>query len=359
MAPEVRRDAFCGKFSVMDVFHQHNVKYSVLQPHVVKPSSQRFTENLDHFDQVCRVVKGFQHLAIGSIGARTTAFKSVRFDEVALERGGITIETFDLADVIYRVKKLAADNKALAEKRQDLHNYTTWEGVPEAAFENIARLGVIIDEIIYEYQLDAIAIRCWMELQQQLGISPCVLLGYLNNTGKIAACEVDICNAVAMAALTFASGKPATILDWNNNYGEDDNKCILFHCGPVPVDLMVDKGHISDHLILCNSVGKNKSFGCMVGRIAPNEITFGSTLTENGVIKGYFGSGKFTDDPIPSTFFGCGGVAEIQHLQDVLQYVGLNGYRHHVALSTGKHVEPVKEALEKYLGYEVVIPQRE
>ena len=359
MEPALRRDAFCGKFSVMDVFHQHNLKFTALKPHVVSPSSARFQGNLDHFDRLCRVVKGFQHLSVGAIGARTTAFKSVRFDEVALERVGVTIETFDLSDVIARVKSMSDDSKSLINKINDLQAYTSWKGVPESALDNIARLGVVIDEVIDEFQLDAIAIRCWIELQKQLGISPCVLMGLLNNTGKIAACEVDICNAVAMAALTYASGKPATILDWNNNYAEEDDKCILFHCGPVPRDLMTDNGHISDHLILSNAVGENCSYGCVVGRIAPNDITFGSMVTESGRVKTYFGEGKFTTDPIPANFFGAGGVAEIKNLQDVLLHVGQNGYRHHVGVTIGKHAAPIQEALEKYLGFDVVLPQSE
>jgi L-fucose isomerase-like protein len=359
MAPALRRDAFCGKFSVMDVFHQHNLKFTALKPHVVSPSSSRFQGNIDHFDRLCRVVKGFRHLSIGAIGARTTAFKSVRYDEVALERVGVTIETFDLSDVIARVKSMSAENKLLIAKKNDLREYTSWEGIPEVALDNMARLGVVIDEIIDEYQLHAIAIRCWIELQQQLGISPCVLMGMLNNTGKIAACEVDICNAVAMSALSFASGGPATILDWNNNYAEEDDKCILFHCGPVPRKLMTSKGQISDHLILSNSVGENRSFGCVVGRIAPSDLTFGSVLTESGRVKTYFGEGRFTDDPIPANFFGAAGVAEIKRLQDVLIHVGKNGYRHHVGVTTGNHVAPIKEALEKYLGFDVSLPQSE
>ncbi len=261
MGPALRRDAFCGKFSIMDVFYQHNLKFTALKPHVVSPSSDRFKANLDHFDRLCRVVKGFHHLVVGAIGARTSAFKTVRYDEVALERVGVTIETFDLSSVFARIKALSAESSSYKRKMDELREYTVWDGVPDAALDNITRLGVVLDEIIAESELDAIAMRCWIELQQQLGISPCVLMGLLNNTGKIAACEVDIYNAVSMAALTFASGRPATVLDWNNNYGEEDDKCILFHCGPVPRDLMTDKGHITDHLILANSVGENHSFG--------------------------------------------------------------------------------------------------
>jgi L-fucose isomerase-like protein len=359
MGPTLRRDAFCGKLSIMDVFYQHDLKFTALKPHVISPVSERFKANLDHFDRLCRVVKGFQNLVVGAIGARTTAFKTVRFDEVALQRAGITVETIDLAVVIARVKTVAKGDNAYKEKLEELQAYTTWDGVPDAAIDNISRLGVVLDELIEEYKMDAIAIRCWIELQEQLGISPCVLLGLLNNKGTIAACEVDVCNAVAMAALSLASGRPATLLDWNNNYGEEDDKCILFHCGPVPSDLMTNKGQVSDHLILVNAVGENHGFGCVVGRIAPAELTFGGMMTDAGRVKVYLGNGRFTEDPIPSNFFGAAGVAEIAGLQDVLLHVGMNGYRHHVGVTSGNYVAPIQEALEKYVDFHVTIPQSE
>ena len=93
--------------------------------------------------------------------------------------------------------------------------------MPKAAFENIVRLGVVLDRIVEEYSLQALALRCWVELQSELGISPCVLLGEMNDRGVAASCEVDVGNAVMMRALGLASGEPATCLDWNNNYGDD------------------------------------------------------------------------------------------------------------------------------------------
>ena len=89
--------------------------------------------------------------------------------------------------------------------------------------------------------LQALAVRCWVEMQQQLHVSPCVLLSEMNDRGIIAACEVDVGNAVAMYGLSRASGNVASCLDWNNNYAEEDDKCILFHCGPVPQSMMTSQ----------------------------------------------------------------------------------------------------------------------
>ncbi|MCX8082037.1 MAG: L-fucose/L-arabinose isomerase family protein [bacterium] len=354
MSPQLRRDAFCGKFSIMDVFCQYGIPFTVLKPHTVHPKSPVFAENIDFFDRLCRVVNGMKNMVVGAIGARTTPFKTVRIDELALQKKGITMETFDLLSVFHRMQNIKTSDKKTIEKANIYSSYADWKGIPKKAFENLVKLAVVIDDLINEYEFDAIALRCWIEMQQVLGISPCVVLSELNNRGIPAACEVDIGNAVTMYALSKASGKPSACLDWNNNYGESENKCILFHCGPVPANMMVCKGKITDHAILSNSVGKGYGYGCNTGRIASGPFTFGSMLTLNGEMEFYLGEGRFTEDPIPDDFFGCAGVAEIENLQDALQTIGYRGYRHHTSVTYGHILQPVKEAFERYLGYRVV-----
>lgn len=357
MAPELRRDSFCGKMSVCDVFYQSGVQFTVLPPHTVAPDSPRFAGNIDYFDRVCRVVGALKRMRVGAIGARTSAFKTVRIDELALERHGITMETFDLSDVFHRLKSIAPNDAAYKDKRNVLSRYANFSGVPENAFDILVKMGVVLDAIVEENKLDAIAVRCWVEMQRVLGISPCVLLSEMNNRLVNAACEVDVGNAVSMYALSKASGNVAACLDWNNNYGSEDDKCILFHCGPVPQEMMTAKGNVTDHAILSNSVGEGCSFGCNVGRIKPSPFTFASMMTEDGMLKFYIGDGQFAADPIPENFFGCAGVATIDRLQDVLLYVARNGHRHHVSVTPGSVVQPVTEALGYYLGFDVACPQ--
>ena len=355
MAPELRRDAFCGKFSIMDVFCQYGVAFTALKPHTVHPASDAFAENVDHFDRLCRVVAVARRMVVGSIGARTTPFKTVRCDELALQKHGITVETLDLSDIFARMKAVKLSAPDADRKRRMLEAYTCWAGTPRRALEQIVRLGVTLDAVIAEYGLTALALRCWIELQSQLGISPCVLLSELNNRGFPAACEVDVGNAVTMALLSRAAGGPPACLDWNNNYGDDEDKCILFHCGPVPAGLMTGPGRIADHAILANAVGKGRGHGCNTGRIAACDFTFGSLLTDAGRLKFYLGQGRFTEDPIPEDFFGCAGVAEIPNLQDALLTIGRQGHRHHVSVASGRVLAPLREALEKYLGCDVTV----
>lgn len=353
MAPATRRDAFCGKMSVMDVLRQYGVPFSALKPHTAAPHSAAFRQNIGYFDRLCRVVKGMRSLTVGAIGARTTAFKTVRIDELTLQQHGITVETMDLSDIFARVAALDVSSPLVQAKLERLAEYTTWDQVPRPAMETLAKLGVVLDTVVAEGCFGAIAVRCWIEMQKQLQVSPCVLLSEMNDRGVIAACEVDTGSAVSMYGLHCASGEAATCLDWNNNYADEDDKCILFHCGPVPQSMMTAKGQVTDHLILLNSVGEGRSYGCNVGRIAPVPFTFANVVTDEGRLNFYVGEGRFTEDPVPADFFGCAGVAEIPRLQETLQTIGYQGHRHHVGVTPGTHAEPVREAFVKYLGYQV------
>jgi L-fucose isomerase-like protein len=353
MGTAERRDAFCGKLSVMDVFCQYGVPFTTFTPHTVHPASDIFARHVDWFARVCRTVRRMRRFVVGAIGARTTAFKTVRFDELTLERYGITTEVLDLSEVIRRVRDKSAKDDAYRRKARHLKTYTGWDGVPASAFENIVKLSVVLDEIIAEYSMDAIALRCWIEIEKELKLSPCVILSDLNDRGIPAACELDAGSAVAMYALASASGQPATCLDWNNNYGDDEDKCILFHCGPVPQNLMTGKGQIVDHPMFAKTMGGGCGFGCNTGRIAPSPMTFASAKTQDGRLSFYLGEGEITDDPIAADFFGCAGVARIQNLQDKLQVIGHEGYRHHVGLTAGHVAVPLREAFERYLGYTI------
>jgi L-fucose isomerase-like protein len=291
---------------------------------------------------------------IGAFGARTTPFQSVRIDELTLQRHGITVQTYDMASIIAETQAVNTASTEYRQKAAQLQTYSDWSLAPEESFMNLCKLGVTLDAIIERDSLDAAAIRCWLELQQQLKISPCVLLSVLNEQGFPFACEVDVGSAVAMRALSLASGNPPTCLDWNNNYGDDAEKCILFHCGPVPQSMMRAKGQIHDHLILANAVGPNCSFGSNVGRIQPSPITFGNVLSEDGRLRMYLGEGEFTNDLVPPEFFGTAGVARIANLQNVLLTIGNEGFRHHVAVTNDKVLAPLHEALTKYLGYDLL-----
>jgi L-fucose isomerase-like protein len=348
-----RRDAYCGKFSVTDVFTQYQVPFTVLKPHVVHPLSEAFAENLRDFAAICRVVNGMKRLNVGCIGARTTAFKTVRFDEITLQKYGINVESFDLSELFFKVGKKEDGDAAVQAKLDRLRSYTDCSGVPRSNLLTLAKVSAVLDEYIEGYSLDALTLRCWNEMEEVLRICPCVLLSELNDRGIVASCEIDMCSALTMRAMHLASEQPTAVLDWNNNYGEDENKVILFHCGPVAQSLMSGKGTVTEHKMFAKG-DPGSGWGSNEGRIRPFPMTFSNCQTKDGKLIVYASEGRFTEDVIEEAFFGCGGVAEIPNLQDKLIRLARGGFKHHTSVGVGHMKSVLQEAFTTYLGYDWV-----
>ena len=349
-----RRDALCGKLAMCNVLRQLNIKYSLTKKFTVSPLSADFDEDLDQFAAICRVVRGMKAFNIGAIGARTTAFKTVRVDEIALANKSINVEDIDLSAVFARVDALSNDDIKVINKINKMNEISDFSKYNEEKIINISKLAVVIDDLIEEYNLHAVSIRCWDELQKKYKIAPCVILSELNERGITASCELDVANSIMMKALNHAANFPVMLLDVNNNYNDCDDKCILFHCGCVPASLQTKpKGTIEEHLMFKKSYGEGSGVGLNVGKIQKNKVTIGSVKTENGKVCSFVFDGNLTDDPIESSFFGCGVVLEKDKINDVLRYMARNGYRHHVAVTKGQYADAVQEAFDIYLGYQI------
>lgn len=345
-----RRDAMCGKIAMCNVLRQCGIRYTILKPFTVHPSSAAFAGQLETFAGICRVVDGMRHYNLGLIGARTTAFKTVRIDEIGMQRMGINVETFDLGEVFRRMRQVPQER--IDAKKEEYLAITRFD-FPMEKLDAIARLGAVTDDLIREYDLNGIAMRCWNELQLEFGIAPCMVLGVLNEKGIAASCEVDAANTLMMQALALAGGTPSMLLDINNNFRDDPNRCILFHCGPVPISLMEGKGQTIEHKMFVKSYGEGSGVGVNQGVLRRGAVSFGSMKTENGRICAYLGEGELTHDPIEPEFFGTGSVLYADGMDGILDYIGKNGYRHHMAVAP-KHVcDAAEEALSNYLGYEV------
>lgn len=343
-----RRDALCGKLAMCNVLRQCGIPYTLTKSMTVHPSDPAFQEDLRQFAGICRVVKHLRRLNIGAIGARTTAFKTVRIDEIAMQNAHVNVETMDLSLVFDRMEKV--DAIQMAERCRRLSHLAT---VPERKLEPMARLSVVLDDLIAEYDLQAVAIRCWDEFQKVCGIAPCLVMSDLTERGIPASCELDVNNAVMMYAMQQASDRPVMLMDMNNNYGTEQNKCILFHCSAVPRSFFSGEMTVKEHLMFRKFYGAGSGVGVVSGKVMQDDVTIGSLKTEGGALFGFAAEGRLTDDAIEEAFFGCGTVLENGQTENILQYMCENGYRHHVAVAHGKWAGVVREALEKYLGYKM------
>ena len=346
-----RRDSFCGKMSISNNLRQYGIPFSLTTLHTEALDSPEFKSDLAWFAAVCRVVRGLKNMRLGAIGARPTAFNTVRYSEKLLERSGITVETLDLSEVIGRIGRMKDTDDAAQLKLAAIKKYIPVGDTPEAALLKMAKLGAVIDAWMKANSLDVTAVQCWTSIEEFLGIVPCTVMSMMSENLIPSACEVDVLGTLSMHALTLASETPSALLDWNNNYGTNPDKAICFHCSNLPKSFFNQGVKMDYQLIIAGTVGKANTHGTLDGRVKAGPMSFARFSTDDftGQIKGYVGQGAFTDDPLNT--FGGAGVVEIPNMQTLLRYICENGFEHHVAASFSTSAAPIHEAATKYLNW--------
>ncbi len=349
-----RRDAFCGKLSVMNNLYQRGIRFTQTSLHTLSLTGDAFGKELDRFVGICRVVCGLSHARIGAIGARPDAFHTVRYSEKLLQASGITVSVVDLSEIIARAQAMGHTPEVDA-KIAEIRSYGRISPlVPETKLERQATLALTLEAWVTENECDASAIQCWDAIQNHFGCATCLSMSMMGEQGRPSACEMDVTGAVTMLALQLASGNPSAYLDWNNNYGGDRNVCINLHCSNFPKSFF---GHPDVEIgtldVLGTTLGHETTFGAIKAQVSEGPMTFAKITTDdrNGKIKAYVGEGSFRADKVPTP----GGVAlcAVDNLQELLHHMGRNGYEHHVAMNRGLTADILEEAFTNYLGWEV------
>ncbi len=347
-----RRDSFCGKISVCNVLSQYRIPFTLTTRHTDRPGTAIFRGDLQQFAAVCRVVRGLRTARIGAIGARPAAFKTVRYSEKILEASGIAVEPIDLSEILGRTARLADDDTAVTAKLAAIRTYVPTDGIPDPSLLKMAKLGAVVDQWMHEADVTISAVQCWTSMEEFFGVVPCTLMSMMSNELLPSACEVDVCGTLSMYALALASQTPSALLDWNNNYGDDPDKAVCFHCSNLPKHFFTS-ARMDYQEIIAGTVGKDNTFGTIVGPVRAGAMSYARFSTDDltGRIRGYVGEGRFTDDPLRT--FGGAGVVEIPRLQELLHYICERGFEHHVAANFSQSAAALHEATTKYLGWDV------
>ena len=237
-------------------------------------------------------------------------------------------------------------------KLDQIKKYVSTERVPAEALMKMAKLGAVIDEWMAQTDCTISAVQCWTSLEEFFGVVPCTVMSMMSENLMSSACEVDICGVVGMHALQLASETPSALLDWNNNYGDDPDKAVCFHCSNLPKHFFKEV-RMDFQEIIAGTVGNENTYGTCVGRVksGTDELRALFHQRPRGNIRGYVGEGEFTDDPLDT--FGGAGVVRIPNLQDLLRYICEHGFEHHVAANLAPVSAAVQEATTRYLGWKV------
>ena len=352
LSPARRRDAYCGKISACNNLVQAGIKFSLTTRHVSHPASESFARDLQHFLGVCRVVNGLRGVRLGAVGARPGAFNTVRYSEKLLERHGISVTTVDLSEILGKANKLDASAASVAAKLAEIKSYAPAPGVPPEKLLQMAKMGVVLTDWMDANALDATAIQCWTSVQENYGCNVCTLMSMMSQKFLPSACEVDVTGVLTMYAMQLAGGTPAALVDWNNNYADDDDKCVLFHCGNWAKSFLPDI-KIANAPILGSILGVENTYGALEGRTPAGPLTFGriTTADADGKIRTYVGEGELTNDPLDT--FGNRAVAKIPRLQKLMRHVCKQGFEHHVVMTQSKSAGILAEAFGNYFGWDV------
>ena len=350
-----RRDAFCGKISVCNNLYQYGIPFTDTTLHTYSIYSELLAKDINKFAGICRVVNGLRHARIGAIGARPAGFQTVRASEKLLQKSGITVVPVDLSEILGAARKIEDTDAELLKKLEEIKCYAA---VPKEYSDKLvlqAKFGVAVERWIEANQIDAVAVQCWDSLEQNYGCAACVTMSMLGEKLLPAACEVDIAGAVSMYALTLAAQGQSALLDWNNNFAEDRNKCVCTHCGNFPKSFVRNDLKLGTLGVLGRTLGKVNTFGAVYGKVTKGDFTFFRISTEDtkGAIKAYVGTGEITDDPYGMD--GCIAVTKVNNLQTLMKYICKNGFEHHVAMVRNDVKEILNEAIEDYLGWNLYV----
>jgi L-fucose isomerase-like protein len=345
-----RRDAFCGKISVTNNFWQYRVPFTETTSHTCDTGGAEFGADLARFAAVCRTVRGLRGARIGSIGARTGAFQTMRYSEKLLQDAGVTVVTVDLSEMMGAAGAIAPDDADLTATLARIKGYGRIPAhITDGQIEKQARWTLAVNRWIAANGCDASAIQCWRSLQDNFGCATCVTMSMMGEDLMPSACEVDVMGALSMYALALASSAPPALLDWNNNYGSEPDLCVCTHCGNYPKSFIGDEPEIGELDVLGESIGRSNCFGAVKGKVKPGPMTFFRLSSDDraGTLKSYLGQGEFTEHP----FAMDGGIAvtRVDGLRKLLKFITRNGFEHHVAMVRGHHAAVVEEAVTTYL----------
>ena len=348
---ERRRDAFCGKISVCNNLCQYGIPFSLTELHTVTPRAESFRADLQRFVSVCRVVKRLKNARLGAVGARPNAFNTTRYSEKLLQAVGISVNTVDLSEIFGNAAKIGNGDQRVKERLESISSYVPTSGIPGPSLVKMSKLGIVLDDWMQSYGIDATAIQCWDSLQHNYGVNVCTLMSMMSESLLPSACEVDVTGVASMYALQLASGKPSALVDWNNNYGSDPNKCVLFHCGNWAKSFFSDV-KMANAEILATTLGTENTYGTVAGRTPAGPFSYARITTDDrhGLIRAYIGDGRFVDDSLDT--FGSRAVVEVPRLQELLKYICKNGFEHHAAMNASHTAKILSEAFTTYFGWE-------
>lgn len=206
------------------------------------PGRPLFDQRLAVTVQALRALVNLAGQKVALIGGVAPSFDNLVIDyKKPQDLLGIEILEFDLAEVINIAQSF--DSSQLTKTIQDIQQSAASIEDPEQIFlEKSARTHLAVIKLAEEYGFEAVALSCWPQFQSDYGLAVCSVMGHLNTTGLIAACEGDLTSAISMLTLRYLTGGDVVTLMDMVTVDQEDESVLLWHCGPTSPVLADDQG---------------------------------------------------------------------------------------------------------------------
>jgi L-arabinose isomerase len=185
--------------------------------------------------------RALRRARFGVVGYPCPGMLDVGVDEGELQKAlGATAVHLDLDGLLRAARGASEDQTARAVER--LISATGGRGeASEHALRDNLRLYVGLKELVEKNTLAGYCVRCWPELRDQHGITPCAAHALMARDGIPSTCEVDLPALITTWLLARLAGTPAFNFDITG-YLEDEGAIQFAHCGAADPALAGEAG---------------------------------------------------------------------------------------------------------------------
>ncbi len=333
------RDSQCGLFATGKVLRRFQVPFTYMTN--CRLTDPEFERGVRDFLAVCNVVATFKNTRILQIGPRPFDFWSTMCNEgELLEKFNIQLSPIPLPELTRAVKEAMTQkdemSKVLTYCRENMNIC-----IKENELETVVALKVAMKNLTVKYGCNAVAIQCWNELQNELGIMPCAANSLMNQEGIPVVCETDIHGAITalMAEAATLDDTRSFFADWTVRHPDNENGELLQHCGPWPISVAQEKPSIEYPLAFDHP-------GAVAAQAKFGDMTLCRFDGDNGEYSLLLGNAKGVEGPYTKGTYVWIEVANIKRLEAKI----VEGPYIHHCVGIHKNVVPVLYEACKYLG---------
>ena len=333
------RDTQCGLFATGKVLRRFQVPFTYVTN--CRLTDPEFERGIKTFLAVCSVVKTFKNIRILQIAPRPYDFWSTMCNEgELLEKFNVQLAPIPMPELTAEMKRVKAQGVEVPNTVSYCRSCMKIE-VRDDELENVAALKVAMKNLAAKYGCNAIAIQCWNELQNEIGIMPCAANSLLNEEGIPTVCETDIHGAITALMVEAASldDKRSFFADWTVRHPDNENGELLQHCGPWPISVVKEQPAITYPLAFDHP-------GAVAAEAKHGEVTLARFDGDNGEYSLLLGKARGIDGPYTK---GTYLWVEVENLKRLEAKIVEGPYIHH-CVGIHEDVVPVLYEACKYIG---------